>query len=80
MQTIRKWGNSLALRIPMALASQLGIKENSEVECSVLDGKLVVKPISRNPKYLLCDLLAGINSENRHEEIDTGDPRGGEVW
>jgi antitoxin MazE len=80
MQTIRKWGNSLAIRIPMALASQLNVTEDSTVECSVVDGQLLVKPVNRKPKYLLCDLLAGINSENRHEEIDTGEPRGGEVW
>jgi len=80
MQTIKKWGNSLALRIPMALASQLNIAENSTVECSVFDGQLLVKPVRRNPKYRLCDLLAGINSENRHEDVDTGEPRGGEVW
>jgi antitoxin component of MazEF toxin-antitoxin module len=40
----------------------------------------LVKPVRRNPKYRLCDLLAGINSENRHEDVDTGEPRGGEVW
>ncbi len=79
MQVIRKWGNSLALRIPAVLASQLNITESSAVECSVQDGRLVVKPVIK-PKYLLCDLLAGVKKEDLQEDADTGEPRGAEVW
>ncbi len=80
MPVIRKWGNSLALRIPMSIAKQLNLKANSTVECTVSDGKLLVKPVERQPKYLLRELLSGIDNENLHKEIKTGQPVGVEAW
>jgi antitoxin MazE len=80
MPVIKKWGNSLALRIPMSLANQLNIGENSTVECTVLNGRLVVKPVEHRFKFSLCELLAGITEENIHEEIETGDAAGAEIW
>ncbi|PLC44534.1 PemI-like protein 1 (protein mazE) [Ralstonia pickettii] len=45
-QTVKRWGNSLALRIPSTLADEIHIAENSVVELNVRDGLLVaeVKP------------------------------------
>jgi len=80
MPVVRKWGNSLALRIPSAIAAQLNVTENSTVEYTVSDGQLLVKPIRRNPKFLLCELLDAVNEENVHKEIETGEPMGAEVW
>ncbi len=80
MPVIKKWGNSLGLRIPTHFAVQLRIEENTAVELSISDGGLLVKPTNSKPKYLLCDLLDGIKKENLHCEIDTGEPRGAEVW
>jgi antitoxin component of MazEF toxin-antitoxin module len=37
-----------------------------------------VRAIKR--KYSLAQLVAGITKENRHAEIPTGRPVGGEVW
>jgi antitoxin component of MazEF toxin-antitoxin module len=39
---IQKWGNSLALRIPKAFASQLHIESGSEVDLSLENGHLVI--------------------------------------
>ena len=36
-----------------------------------------VNPVRR---FDLADLVSRINSENRHDEIDWGVPRGNEVW
>ena len=44
MQTISKWGNSLAIRIPAAAADSVGLSEGSEVEIKVKAGALVVSP------------------------------------
>ena len=80
MQTkIQKWGNSLGMRIPKLLAEQAGIEAGSEVVLSVEDGELMVRPV-RQPRYELKDLLRGVTAENLHEEIDTGEPVGREVW
>ncbi len=80
MPVIRRWGNSLALRIPGHIAAQLKVTENSTVECSISDGKLVVKPVASKPRYSLSQLLGEITEENLHNEILTGQPQGDEVW
>ena len=80
MQTkIQKWGNSLGLRIPRSFAAEAGVGAGSEVELSIRNGDLVVKP-ARRKTYVLKDLLQRITSRNLHAEVDTGDPVGREVW
>lgn len=76
---IQKWGNSLALRIPKTFAEEANLKENSQVEMSVAEGKVVVSPISKS-KLVLEKLLAGVTPENIHGEIDTGHATGNEAW
>ena len=76
---IGKWGNSLALRIPQALAAQLGLSLNSAVELSSVEDKLVVTVIEP-PHSELEDLLAGITDSNLHGEIDSGPSVGREQW
>ena len=80
MQTqIKKWGNSLALRIPKLLAEQLNIKTDTEVEIAVEDGQMVIRPLPE-PTLTLEELLAQITDENLHKEVETGTAVGGEVW
>jgi len=80
MQTqVKKWGNSLALRIPKALAEQLAIMPDSPVEISIVEGKLVMIPLYER-EFTLEDLLAGITEENLHHEVDTGIAVGNEIW
>lgn len=74
---VQKWGNSLALRIPHALAADANVRVGSTVDVQLRDGKLVVEPISRR-QYELKDLLAGIRKANLHTEIATGMPVGRE--
>ncbi len=76
---IQKWGNSLALRIPKSFATESSIEEGSLVDMSIIEGRLVIEPISE-PTYSLEELLAGITKENIHAEVDTGSPTGKEVW
>jgi antitoxin MazE len=80
MQTrIRRWGNSLALRLPKSVAEEVGVAENDTVELGVEDGRIFVT--RHTPKrFVLDDLLRGITRTNRHEEIATDSPRGREVW
>ncbi len=42
---VRKWGNSLALRIPKALAVEAGITEGSLVQVELEGGGLSVKVV-----------------------------------
>ncbi len=76
---IRKWGNSLALRIPKALAEEVHVQLNTQVELSLVNGKIVVEPVEP-PAWTLEDLLEGVTEENLHSEIEFGPPVGKEVW
>jgi antitoxin MazE len=76
---VQKWGNSLALRIPRPFATEVGLEENSEVELSLHQGRLVVRPV-RRVKYDLSTLLAKVTPQNRHPEVDWGAPVGKEAW
>jgi antitoxin MazE len=50
----------------------------SEVNISVVDETLVVKPRSHK-RYSLDELVKGITPENLHAEVDTGVSVGNEV-
>jgi antitoxin MazE len=76
---IKKWGNSLALRIPKPLADEIGLVEDSAVDLFLEEGKLVIAPVMA-PRYALNALLAEVTVENLHDEVDTGVAVGGEAW
>jgi antitoxin MazE len=76
---MQKWGNSLAIRIPKAFATEIGLKEESEVDVSLKSGKLVVVPVKK-PGLTLKTLVAKITEENVHREVDTGPATGREAW
>jgi len=80
MQTqVKKWGNSLALRIPKSLAERLALKTNTEVEIQVVGDQLMIKPLPE-PDLTLEALLAQITDENLYDEVETGTAVGAEVW
>ncbi|NOY22686.1 MAG: AbrB/MazE/SpoVT family DNA-binding domain-containing protein [Acidobacteria bacterium] len=76
---IKKWGNSLAVRIPKSVAEDVRISQNVEVELQVRRGKIILLPI-RPGQYDLEELLEAIKPEHLHKELDTGSPVGREVW
>jgi len=74
---LKKWGNSLALRIPKDIAKTLSIEYNSMMELEIVDEALVLKP---KKSTLLEDLVSQINSQNLHSEVSTGKSVGNEEW
>lgn len=76
---ISKWGNSLAVRIPLAIAKQTSLGDGDCVTLS-LDGNggIILRPKRR--KYELSDLVARITRKNRHRETEWGPPQGEESW
>jgi antitoxin MazE len=76
---IQKWGNSLALRIPKAFATEAGLAVDVPVELSIVRGKIVVHRLSAEPPTLN-ELLRGISRDNLHGEWDTGPAAGKEIW
>ncbi len=80
MTAVKKWGNSLAVRIPAHFAQQLNLTENTPVDYAVVDGSLVITPATENGPYSLKDLLDRITAENIHSETETGVAIGQEIW
>jgi len=78
MSTIQKWGNSLAIRIPQALAGQLEVEAGASVELQVREGELVVRPV-RSKKLSLEELLKNCRPSQLHGETDFGADVGREV-
>ena len=76
---IQKWGNSLALRIPRPSAEESNLHEGSAVDVTARNGKLVVVPL-HEPRFTLEELVEQITPQNRHAEIESGEPVGSEIW
>ena len=75
---IQKWGNSLAVRIPRPFAEESNLREDSVVDISLRNGKLIVVPLEEVPT--LDELVKRITPRNRHRDIENGGPVGSEVW
>jgi antitoxin MazE len=78
MPTIQKWGNSLAVRIPAGLATQVNLREGTPVDVIAEQGAIVVVPRS-GKKYRLTDLLSDCKPSQLHGETDFGPDVGREV-
>jgi len=73
---IAKVGNSLSLRIPRRVASEIHVVAGSFADLTVKNDSLIVTPEKHS--YDLKDLLKGITDDNLHSEIDTGRAMGSE--
>jgi antitoxin MazE len=76
---VQKWGNSLAVRIPKPYADEVRLAEDSTVEVSVRNGKLMVAPLPE-PQFTLEELVRQITPGNCHTEIEEDLPVGREIW
>jgi len=75
---VAKWGNSLAVRIPRAVARETGWTPGTTVQMTTANGGLLIT--AAEPRYGLKELVSGITPRNRHAETDWGGPLGREVW
>ena len=77
--TVSKWGNSLAVRIPQAIAKEARLIEGDSLKIDLdREGGIVLRPARR--KYELSELVSQITSKNRHRETNWGQPQGEESW
>lgn len=74
----QKWGNSLAVRIPKAIAQHAGVQAEDELDIEVEAEVIRLRPVRRTPT--LAELLDRITPENVHGETDPGPPQGREIW
>ena len=76
--TLRKWGNSIGLRLPNTLLKEIALQEGSEVEIKLVDREIRISKISKED--FLEKLCGEISDKNLHHEVDTGGIMGNEVW
>ncbi len=77
--TVRKWGNSYAVRIPKSFIKEVGLEYCTDVELTLEDGKLVIQP-AKEESITLDELLAQVTKKNLHTAVDMGAPVGNEAW
>jgi len=75
---LNRWGNSLAVRIPKALAEEAHLREGDALELSAEAGQIKIKAVDRAVR--LAALLDDITPDNLHRETDWGAPQGNEAW
>jgi len=75
---LARWGNSLAVRIPLRVVETARLREGDELTLAVgKSGAIVIKPAQR--KYQLDELISKITSRNCHK-TDWGPRVGKEAW
>ncbi len=77
--TLHRWGNSVGLRLPKAMLTQLGLIEGAEVAVMIEGDRLVIEP-HRPKRMTLKQILRGFSPEDRPGEVDWGKRVGKEVW
>ena len=77
--TVKKWGNSAAVRLPASVMKATQLELDEVVEVREDRGRIVIEPV-RPRRYELSELLKGITKKNQHREVDFGPAVGGEIW
>jgi antitoxin MazE len=77
--TVKKWGNSAAVRIPASIMQATRLRLDVVVDVREEAGRIVIEPIPQKT-YDLNTLLNGITSKNQHEAVEFGPAVGKEVW
>ena len=77
--TVKKWGNSAAVRLPASVMHATHLELDEVVEVRADRGRIVIERIPRR-KYELSELLKGITKKNKHSAIDFGSAVGEEIW
>lgn len=76
--TVKKWGNSAALRIPANVMQAMHLKLDDAVDIREENGCIVIAPlVTHSPD--LATLLAAITQDNQHDTVDFGAPLGREL-
>ncbi len=78
---IQKWGNSQGLRLAKQVLEDAHIFVGDDVDVTARDGLIVVAPVRRvRGKQSLKELVSRIPKDYKCEELDWGEPVGGEAW
>jgi antitoxin MazE len=73
---VARWGNSLGLRLPRAMARQIGVEAGGRVEILAEGDHLIVRLAPA--RWTLDDMLANMTPEAMGEAFDWGEDVGRE--
>lgn len=76
---IRKWGNSLGVRLPVAVARAAGLAVDQRVRLVVEDGRVTICPLD-GAEPTLEDRLAQFDPNRHGGEAMADSPVGAERW
>ncbi len=83
--TIKKWGNSLATRIPKAVVESINLRLNQDIDIEAVGGKIIITPVKDRKEYKLEELLnqckpGSMELNKEDQEWLNAEPVGREVW
>ena len=79
---LAKWGNSTAVRLPKAVAQELGLKPGVQLDLVVEGRDVRLRPLQKSPRELLEEMIAEakrLGPEYEPESVDWGPDRGSEI-
>ena len=77
--TVKKWGNSAAVRIPASVMQATHLDLDESVDVREEAGRIVIEPV-RKKTYDLARLLKGITAKNQHESVEFGSAACKDAW
>jgi len=82
---IKKWGNSLGVRIPKSVAEAGRLKVDQEIMIEAVSGKIIITPLTQMKEYSLDDLLSqcppkSLVLDEEDKEWLGAKPVGKEIW
>ena len=75
---VDRWGNSLGVRIPKAIAERADLREGSHVEMDVENGAVILR--RSKPQYTLDELLEGVTPDMIQRDLEIEGSVGAERW
>lgn len=78
-QTIQKWGNSLACRLPKAVAEQANFAEDTPVTIRVEGEQIIISKARVRRRIDADELISRITPDNLHAPVEFGAPVGNEA-
>ncbi len=77
--TVQQWGNSLAVRIPAAVARSARFRVGQPVQVSAQDSNVLIKAIGE-PRLTLAQKLAAFDPGRHGGEVMAATRKGNEVF
>ena len=79
-QSLQKWGNSTAIRIPKRVVDAANIHVNQQVVVTLRGNSIILTPVAEKKKKTLESMLEGVTPQAVGGEFDWGEDIGVERY